>query len=67
MLRVLFVHDFLDLGIGLVQALGAELDELLRTFEISAERVKIEFLVLHFLDDGFQFSHRLFVFDCFVH
>ncbi len=61
----LFLHDFLDFRVGVVETFGAELDELLRPFELGAERIEVELLVFHFLDDAFQFTHRVFVFDCF--
>ena len=61
----LLLHDFLDFRIGIVETVGAELDELLCPFELGAERVEVELLVFHFLDDAFQFTHRVFVFDCF--
>ena len=62
---LLLLHDFLDFCIGVVKAFGTELDELLGTFEISTQGIEVELLVFHFLDDAFQFAHRIFVFDCF--
>ncbi len=61
----LFLHDFLDFRVGVVETVGAELDELLCPFELGAEGIEVELFVFHFLDDAFQFTHRVFVFDCF--